>query len=85
MNFDPTKVQFTQEELEVAAEADEVLEAVLDGIGVDDLDVVGKLLSVARYLLVETGGNKAAAGERMLALGMMLVRDNIDFTPEDLS
>jgi hypothetical protein len=79
--FDPTKAQFTQEELSAAADADAVYEIVAeaaeDGFTFGDLAaipaVVPYLLSLYKYL---ASGTKADYAKKLSALALMLVRDN---------
>jgi len=79
--FDPTKVQFNQEELEAAKAADSIYETVSDaaedGFQFEDLAAipmaVPHMLALYRYL---ASGTKADYAKKLVALGVCLLRDN---------
>ena len=79
--FDPSRVQYTKEELDAAASADAIYEtfaeALEDGAQIQDLmaipAVVPHILALYRYL---AGGTKADYAKKLSALGLALLRDN---------
>ena len=79
--FDPNKVQFNQEELDAARNADEIYEiiseALEDGLDFSDLKaipaVVPHIMALYTYL---AGGTKSDYAKKLSALGLALLRDN---------
>lgn len=81
MGFDEGKVQFNAEELDAASAADALYEmfadALVDGLDVSDLAVIPaampKVVALYRFL---AEGSKAEYASKLIALGVMLERDN---------
>ncbi len=81
MGFDESKVQFNTEEMDAARDADNLYElfadALADGLDLSDLAVIPaampSVVALYRYL---AEGTKAEYADKLIALGVMLVRDN---------
>lgn len=82
MPFNDTKAQFSAEELRAARTADEVFErvrdAVKDGIDLGDIMAIPEVLTRVLALLTFVAGapDRAETARRVIALGIMLERDN---------
>ena len=79
--YDKTKVDWKDEEHQAAENADQIYEvlhpALADGVQAGDLAVVAAIfkpsMEVWKFL---AGGNKAEFARKLIALGVMLERDN---------
>jgi hypothetical protein len=76
MAFDIEKVQFSEEDLFAGKALDSIFEELKEGVDLSKvLAQVGNVQIVVSYLTNE-GNDKIA--ERVIALGMMFARDNLD-------
>lgn len=81
MGYDRNKVNFKDEEHDAAQAADQIYEAAAaaaaDGLSLDDLSVALGLLVPGKNLVAYlTGGSRADMAKRLIAVGVMLERDN---------
>jgi len=82
MSFDPSKVKFTQEELDAAAAADIVFELLRDELedGFQAADLIkilsGSLPSVIKLFEYLKSDAALEYADKLVALGVMLARDN---------
>lgn len=74
MAYDRSRVEFTDEEHEMAAALDIVVEAVYDGLDMTDLLAVPAATKVLTYLGAD--GLRGETVSRLIALAVMLERDN---------
>ena len=81
MGFDRNKANWSEEELEAAENADKIYEvvqpAIADGVQNTDFFLIGKILgpvmALFKYL---AGAGKKQFARRLIAIGVILERDN---------
>jgi hypothetical protein len=78
MSFDRNNVQFTEEELVAAEALDAVVEALKDGLQMNDIAVVPQLRVVADYLRGEGEIDKGKVATKIITLGYAMFKDNVD-------
>ena len=83
MPFDRSKVQFTEEDLSAAEALDRIYEVARGPREGSIFEViiseVGDVREIFSYLIDESGDRNDLA-DRLVALGMMIWRDNVDLS-----
>jgi hypothetical protein len=74
MSYDRHKVEFTDEEHDIAEDLDKVIESFSDGFDLGDVTAVPATARVLRY--ISGNGDKALAVKRLFSLAVMVERDN---------
>lgn len=77
MGFDVSRVNLTEAELEAAEAADGLLEELSDGFEVQDIvSSFGNIQTLFSFLFGDGTADRFDLGQKLLAIGFALVRDN---------